>query len=348
MHHFFKVAIIGRPNVGKSTLFNRIVGFRQAITSREPGTTRDRVIADVDWQNKSFTLVDTAGILFDFYGFKEEEIERLSQKQVNDSLEDADLVLFVVSFKDGITPQDREITKKLKKLGKKVILICNKADNLLEEQSCDNFRRLGIEEILPVSAVTGRRVGNLLDRVVSEIDLEDAPIYKGFPRMAIIGRPNVGKSTIFNRLIGKERSIVSDVAGTTRDNINEVIKIGTKEIEIIDTAGFRRRGKREVGVEKFSVFRAFDSVARADLVLLMLDGEEGITRGDAHLAQLALDKKKKLIIVINKIDHIKNRLTTEVKNLYRYKFMNKVKMIAVSAKFGENIETLKSEISHEI
>lgn len=333
--------------MGKSTLFNRIVGARQAVTSREPGTTRDRVVSDVKWNGKQFTLIDTAGFLLDFYGFKNEEIEKMSQGQIDEALSEADLVLVVVSYKDGILEQDKEILKKARKTNKKIILICNKADNLFEEQSCENFRRLGVEEIFPLSALRGRRVGQLLDRLVRDIE-DGQQDSSGVPKMSIIGRPNVGKSTLFNLLSGKSRAIVSDIAGTTRDSINETIEIGGRQIEIVDTAGLRRRGRREVGVEKFSVYRTLDAVSRSDLVLLLVDAEEGVTRGDAHLAQLALDKEKKVIIVINKIDHLKKRLTTEVKNLYRYKFLTKIKSVAISAKTSENIEALKREIAIEI
>jgi len=347
MHHFFSVAIIGRPNVGKSTLFNRILGFRQAVTSKEPGTTRDRVIADASWDNKDFTIIDTAGVLFDFFGFKNEEIERLSQEQISESLNEADLILCVVSYKDGLTDADRGIIKKARRVGKEIILICNKADNLEEENSCDNFRKAGIEEIYPISASSGRRVAQLLDRITKNIKSEQAKKSK-IKKMAIIGRPNVGKSTLFNALIGKERSIVSDVAGTTRDSINEMFSIDGRQVEIIDTAGLRRRGKREVGVEKFSVFRTLDSIDRSDVVLLIVDGEEGFTRGDAHLAQLAVDKKKKVIVVINKIDLLKHKVTGEIKNLYRYKFVNKIRSFAISAKKGENIDLLLEEIKSSI
>lgn len=333
--------------MGKSTLFNRIVGFRQAVTSKEPGTTRDRVIADVCWDNKDFTIIDTAGVLFDFFGFKNEEIEKLSQEQINESLHEADLVLCVVSYKDGLTDTDLEIIRKVRKVGKEIILVCNKADNLEEENSCDNYQKAGIEEIYPVSASSGRRVAQLLDRITRDIKATPAQKSK-MKRMAIIGRPNVGKSTFFNILIGKERSIVSDVAGTTRDSINETLFIGGKEVEIIDTAGLRRRGKREVGVEKFSVFRTLDSIDRSDIVLLIVDGEEGFTRGDAHLAQLAVDKKKKVIVVINKIDLLKHKITSEIKNLYRYKFINKLKTFAISAKKRENVDLVLKEIESNI
>lgn len=347
MHSFFKVAIIGRPNVGKSTLFNRIVGHRQAVTSKEPGTTRDRVIADVDWWGKKFTLIDTAGVLFDFYGFENENIEKLSQHQVDEALCDANLILFVVSAKEALTSADKEIAKKIKKTGKEAILVCNKADSLKEEQSCDNFYQAGMEEVFPISASNGRRVGDLLNRIINRVPA--TTIKKDLvAKVAIIGRPNVGKSTIFNSFVGKDRSIVSDVAGTTRDSINERVAIGPKVFEIIDTAGLRRRGRREVGVEKFSVFRTIDAISSADLVLLLVDAEEGVTRGDAHLAQFALDKKKKIIIVINKIDRLKQCLTSEVENLYRFKFINKIKTVAVSAKTNVNIGLLKKEILKEI
>ncbi|OQA53079.1 MAG: GTPase Der [candidate division WS2 bacterium ADurb.Bin280] len=348
MQESFTVAIIGRPNVGKSTLFNRIVGFRQAITSKEPGTTRDRVISDVHWNGKNFTIIDTAGLLLDFYGFEDEQIERMSQTHIEESLQDANLILCVISVKDDLTESDKEVIKKIRKSGKEVILVCNKADSEREEALCDNFLKTGIKEIYPISAKNGRRIGVLLDRITAQIQFVTKQS-STLPKISIIGRPNVGKSTLFNALVQSERSIVSDIPGTTRDSIDEIISLpNKKKAEIIDTAGFRKRGRRQVGVEKFSIFRSIDSIGKSDLVLVVVNAQEGITRGDAHLVQFALDKKKEVIVVINKIDCLVQKTAQEIKDIYRFKFINKITNVAISAKSEDNLNLLLSEIVKKI
>lgn len=341
------VAIIGRPNVGKSTLFNRLIGERRAITSNEPGTTRDRILSELNWNGKQFILVDTAGLLVDFYGFEEKDIEKLAQKHIEISLREADVVLFVVDSKTGLTGADEEAARLIRKSGKRTILVVNKADNLAQENVSGSFAKLGFDETIAVSSITGRRTGDLLDLAIGDFKkIEPTPDNR--LKIAIIGRPNVGKSTLFNIFAKREKAITSSVAGTTRDSKSEKIKIclgdDCRSFEIIDTAGFRRRGKIEVGVEKFSVFRALDSIYKADIVLLVIDSREGVTRGDAHLAQAALDKRKKILVVLNKIDLLENKTKAEIKNLDKYPFLAKNTFVAISADKQENIDLLSGEI----
>jgi len=341
------VAIVGRPNVGKSTLFNRLIGFRQAIVSKTPGTTRDRIFKEIVWNNKPFILFDTAGFLNDFYGFEEDKIERLAQKGIESAIGEADAVLFVIDAKTGISPYDEEVAALLRKIGKRIILVVNKADNQKHEYLLDDYARLGAKEIIAVSAISGRRTGDLLDLITKDFKKVVAEKNK-IISMAIVGRPNVGKSTLFNTLAGEERAIVTDIPGTTRDknDVQITIESGDEKLalRVLDTAGLRRRGKIEPGIEKFSAIRTIDSVIESDLVVLLVDSKEGITRGDAHLGQLALEKKKQLIIVLNKIDLLDKRIKQEIPYLNRYPFLIKNKMVAISAKNKENIGLLKDEI----
>jgi len=341
------VAIVGRPNVGKSTLFNRLIGFRQAIISDTPGTTRDRIFKEIIWNNKPFILFDTAGFLSDFYGFKEDQVERLAQKGIEMAAKEASLILFVIDAKSGLTPYDEEVASNLRKLGKKVVLVVNKADSQKHELIIDEYKRLGAQEIIAVSAISGRRTGDLLDLITKDFK-ESVVEREKTLGLAIVGRPNVGKSTLFNVLAKEERAIVSEVPGTTRDKNDFEIKIESSgksvRLRIVDTAGLRRRGKIVPGIERFSAIRTIDSIIESDLVVLLVDSKEGITRGDAHLGQMALDKKKQLLIVLNKIDLLKERGKHEIPNLNRYAFLAKNKMIAISAKDKVNIGLLKDEV----
>jgi len=344
------VSVIGRPNVGKSTLFNKIIGKRLSIVDATAGTTRDRVAQLTTWNNKPFVLLDTAGLIVDFYGFEEAEIEKKAQIQIEQSIKESDAVMLVVDIKRGLAPEDEQIAKIARRFDKRIILVCNKADSLEWERKNTEFSKLGFDEIVYVSAAVGRRMGILLDsltRDFKEIKLEENKIKK----VAIIGRPNVGKSSLFNALCDDEIAIVSDIAGTTRDAIKVEVNLGgseAKSFEIIDTAGFRRRGKIAPGIEKFSIYRSIDSIVAADLVLLVMDGAQGLTRQDAHLCELALNNGKKIIVVLNKIDLLKKQITDEIENLFRFPFLNKQKTIAVSAKTGQNLNLLVREIVHEL
>jgi GTP-binding protein len=343
------VAIVGRPNVGKSTLFNRLVGRKQAIIAKEAGTTRDTISSEIIWNNKKFILLDTAGLINDFFGYKEAQIEKLAQDKVDDALLDCDLILFVVDAKTGILPEDKLIARNLRKLNKEIIVIWNKADNSVLESKIDEVNEFGFSRKVAVSSISGKRSGLLLDEVTSRIPKTDTEV-SDLKKLTIVGRPNAGKSTIFNLLSDSNLAIVSDIPGTTRDAINLKINLpGTqKELEIIDTAGFRKRGKIQVGIEKFSILRAIESIYKANIIVLVVDASEGLTRTDAHLAQMALDKKKTLIVLINKIDLLKSRSSEEVKNFSRFKFILKNKIIAISSKTKENFDLFVSELAKEV
>ena len=342
------VAIVGRPNVGKSTLFNRLVGKRQAIVSREAGTTRDSVIGEVEWDNKRFILVDTAGLILDFYGFQESEIEQKAQVKIVDALKQSEVVLFVVDIREGVIPEDEEVMRQIRKYGKKIILIANKADSPDLEKKAKDLTLGGFTNALPISSLSGRRTGDLCDLITKDFEIYEEGDHQ--KKIAIVGRANAGKSTLFNALVGSDISIVSDIAGTTRDAINVEITLKgyNKKAEIIDTAGFRKRGKIAPGIEKFSIMRAIESIYKCDLVLVVVDSKVGLSRIDAHLAQLALDNDKKIIIVLNKIDLLDQRSTEEIGNFYRFKFLLKQKIVAVSSKEKKNLHLLAREIASEI
>jgi len=342
------VSIVGRPNVGKSTLFNRLVGKRQAIVSREAGTTRDSITGEVYWGNKKFLLLDTAGLILDFFGFKEAEIEKKAQGKISDALKASEVVMFVVDVKKGITPEDEEVARLIRKYNKNVVVVANKADNPDLEKKVQELEKMGFDKIFAISSQSGRRTGQLLDEITKKFpDITENDQTK---RIAIIGRANAGKSTLFNALIGSEVAIISDIPGTTRDAIKFKITLKgyEKEAEIIDTAGFRKQGKIAPGVEKFSIMRAIESIYRSDLVLIVVDAEVGLSRIDAHLAQMALDSRKKIIIVLNKIDKLQTQSTDEIANFYRFKFLLRQKIVGISAKDKKNLHLLAKEIAQEI
>ncbi len=343
------VAIVGRPNVGKSTLFNRLTGERQAIIAKEAGTTRDTVSSEITWNNKRFILFDTAGFISDFYGFDEADIERMAQDKISDALDECALILFVVDAKVSITGEDKEIAARLRKYHKKVLVVFNKADSHDQEMRLSEVDELGFDDKIALSSITGRRSGLLLDKITSNFK-NNIPDLDQYKKITIIGRPNAGKSTLFNLLSKSSTAIVSDIPGTTRDALRLKIKIGKSEklAEIIDTAGFRKRGKIEVGIEKFSVLRAIESIYKADIIILVVDATEGFTRTDAHLADLAVRKNKKLLVVLNKIDLVKSRSTDAIKNFDRFGFILKNKIIAISSTTKENFNELVSEIEELI
>jgi len=341
-----KVSIIGRPNVGKSTLFNRLIGERKAIISKIPGTTRDRVTAEITWNGKDFLLIDTAGILSETLK-GDDRIGILAQEKVIEVLNESDLILFLIDGKSGFSAQDQEISKSLRRINNKVLVVVNKLDTLESERNAP-IQNLGFTDIIGISAITGRRCGVLLDQIVKRI-----PDYKKsqrqFPVMTIIGRPNVGKSTLFNAIIGKDLSIVSEVPRTTRDSVQAQFnnRKGQKFI-IYDTAGYRRRGKIEPGIEKFSIYRTLEAIINSDLVAVVIDASEGITRQDAHLVQLALEHRKKVIVVANKIDSLKEESTQNIENFYRYKFILRQTIVGISALNKKNLKLLLREIDKKL
>lgn len=296
------VAIVGRPNVGKSTLFNRIVGGRVAIVEGVPGVTRDRLYQDAEWNNRWFTLVDTGGL-----DYKEEgEIVSHIRKQAELAIAEADLVLFVVDARAGLNATDEDVAKVLRRSEKPVILVANKVEHFDKAHELYDFYRLGLGEPLPVSAAEGLNTGDLLDRVVEELppvgneETDDDVI-----KIAVIGRPNVGKSSLVNALLGEERVIVSNIPGTTRDAIDSYITRGDKKYSIIDTAGIRRRSKIGLSTERYSVIRSLRAVDRCDIVLMLIDAVEQLTEQDKRIAGYAHEKGRGSILVVNKWDLVK-------------------------------------------
>ncbi|NQW16123.1 MAG: ribosome biogenesis GTPase Der [Chloroflexi bacterium] len=304
------ITIVGRPNVGKSTLFNRLVGERIAIVSDIAGTTRDRVSSDARWHDERFILVDTAGIE------AQDEIEPQSvsglgatetllsevQAQTTTALEDADLLIFMVDASQGVTPKDIEAADAVRRSGKPVILAANKADNFQREMTVSEFYELGLGDPIAFSAYHDINMSGLMEAVLGPLDTGDEDTVDDSIRVAIAGRPNVGKSAMLNAITGETRAIVSSVAGTTRDSVDSKFMFEEREITLIDTAGLRRRGKAGIGIEKYSVLRTVRSIERSHVTLLLLDATEVITAQDTHVAGLMEDAARGAVIVVNKWD----------------------------------------------
>lgn len=312
------VAIVGRPNVGKSSLFNRLSGTRQAITHETAGTTRDANYAGVDWRGYYFTLVDTAGLTK-----AAGEIEFAAQDQVRQVAHIADVIIVVVDAGMVLTNEDVEAARLALKTGKPVILALGKADTL-GHTTPDEFRRLGIQAIVPVSAIHGRGTGDLLDSITEHIERMPAPEADPPLRLALIGRPNVGKSSILNSLLGKQQAVVSPIGGTTRDVNATHIKYHGRDIELVDTAGMRRPGKIERGIEKFSVLRTLSAVHQADVCFLVMDADDGVVAGDLALAGQIVEAGKGLVLVMNKWDAVEKddktqaRMTTILQKQFQF------------------------------
>jgi GTP-binding protein len=339
------VAIVGRPNTGKSTLLNRIVGKPQAIVEDLPGTTRDRNIADTVWQGAEFTLIDTGGLEI----APGTSIARGVKAQVETAIREADLLLFVVDAKDGLTPSDEEIADILRKASKPLLLVVNKADNQKLETEALEFYNLGFGEPFAISAHHNRGIADLLDRIVSLLPSAPAaePATEGI-KVAIAGRPNVGKSMLLNTLAGKTRSIVDATPGTTRDAIDTVLDFQGQDVLLIDTAGVRRRGKVEAGIEKYSVARTLRAIDRADIVLLVLDASEISTAQDTHIAGYIQEAAKGIIIIVNKWDLIEDKDSAEWNKRIRnsFKFASFAPILYTSAKSGQGVEKIMPEVLH--
>lgn len=292
------VALVGRPNVGKSALFNRLVGERLAIVVDRPGTTRDRLYAQAGWAGHEFTVVDTGGLL----AAPTDDLLLQVQAQANLAIQEADVVIFLVDVLSGITTGDWEVAEIVRRSAKPVILAANKADNAERRLAANEFYALGIEPLFAISALHGTGTGDLLDAVVASFP---PPVEEVAPErigVAISGRPNVGKSSLLNAILGQERTIVSPIPGTTRDAIDTALTWRGQEVTLIDTAGLRRRGAIEPGVEKYSVLRALRAINRAHVVLLVVDASEGVAAQDAHIAGYILEESKSVVVVVNKWD----------------------------------------------
>ena len=296
------VAIVGRPNVGKSTLFNVLAGEMISIVKDTPGVTRDRIYADVDWLDREFTLIDTGGIEPD----SRDIILSQMREQAQIAIDTADVIIFITDVKQGLVDSDSKVADMLRRSGKPVVLVVNKVDNF-DKYMADvyEFYNLGIGDPIPISAASRLGLGDMLDAVIAHFPESDGTEEDDDrPRVAIVGKPNVGKSSIINRLLGENRVIVSDIAGTTRDAIDTEIVHNGKEYVFIDTAGLRRKNKIKEELERYSIIRTVSAVERADVVLMVIDATEGVTEQDAKIAGIAHERGKGVIIVVNKWDAI--------------------------------------------
>jgi len=333
------VAIIGRPNVGKSTLFNRLTASRKAIVGDEPGITRDRIYGEVDWRAKSFRLVDTGGIVPD----DEAVIPANIFKQASQAINEASAIVWVVDSRAGVVPLDEELAVLLRNTGKPVFIAANKAESRKVENEAAEFHRFGFE-LVPISAEHGNGVGDLIDEVFDVLDFKHEPDEEktGEIKLAIIGRPNVGKSSLLNKILGEERVIVSSIAGTTRDAIDTHLLVDGQHYLLIDTAGIRRKGKTTEMAEKLSVIMAKKSLERADVAVLVIDAVEGVTALDANIAGYAVDSGCSVIIAVNKWDAVEEKETNTIyefeRELRRHmKFLDWAPIVTLSALTGQRI-----------
>ncbi len=349
------VAIVGRPNVGKSTIFNRLTGKRTAIVGDEPGITRDRIYGEADWGGKSFSIVDTGGIVPD----DEAVIPANILKQAGVAIEEARVLVWVVDARSGVTPLDEDLAVLLRHTGKPVLVAANKADARKLEAEANDFYRFGFTEVFPVSAEQGMGIGELLDSLTEHLADQDQSADDGAAqasespapvrelRLAIVGRPNVGKSSLLNALLGRERVIVSPLAGTTRDAIDTVLETPEQTFRIIDTAGIRRKGKTSEMAEKLSVVMARKSLERADVAVVIIDAEEGPTALDANIAGYAFDAGCSIIIAVNKWDAIADKETNTALEFERrvrekMKFLDWAPVVMISALSGQRVDRILS------
>ena len=335
------VAIVGRPNVGKSTLFNKIAGSRIAIIEDTPGVTRDRLYEEVSYLNKPFYLVDTGGIDLGDEKFNDE-----IKMQAEIAINEADVVIFVVDAKDGITSNDLVVRDILRRSNKKIIVAINKMDNKDSYDNIYDFYELGFNNYIPISAIHNTGYIELMDEVTSGFKTKDESDEDTRLKIAIIGRPNVGKSSLTNAILNEDRVVVSNVAGTTRDSINTIFKYHDEEFVLIDTAGMRKKGKVYESVEKYSLFRSMNSIDKSDICLLVIDAEDGIKEHDKHIAGYAIERGKGLIIVVNKWDAVEDANISEFKKLVRseFQFATYAPVVFLSALTKKRIHTLMPEV----
>jgi len=359
------VALVGRPNVGKSTLFNRLVGSRMAVTHEIPGTTRDRLHGESDWNGVVFQVVDTGGIeVYQPSGSRDESplaegsadfIEEIKE-QAMIAIGGADVIVMTVDAQHGVTAADEAIAEVLRRTDKAVIIAANKVDDIQHQHDAYDFYSLGLTSVVGISAIHGLGVGDLLDEVVNEIkvvteDWDNIEDDDEHLRIAIVGRPNAGKSTLLNKLIGEDRAIVSPVAGTTRDAIDTDITWFGERVTLIDTAGIRRRGSVEPGVEQFSVIRAMKAISRCNIALLVIDAQLGVTEQDEHIAGYVIEEYKSLVIVINKWDAIEkdaftmHEFTQNIRD--RLHFVKYAPIVFISAEQGQRVHQVL-EVVHRV
>ncbi len=350
------VALVGRPNVGKSTLFNRFAGERLAIVDDTPGTTRDRLFGEAEWNGRTFNIVDTGGIDPSHGGKTPLSIGSADfiddiRKQAQVAIQEADAVLFVNDGESGITEPDREVAEILRRSQKKlpdgtlwppIFVVVNKCESKERRDQAAEFYELGLGDPYPISAIHGTSTGDLLDALVASFPPQEGQEEDESIKIALVGKPNAGKSSLLNKLVGEERVIVSPIAGTTRDSIDTKFEYDGLEVTLIDTAGIRRRGKIEQGVEQYSVLRSFKSIERADVALLMIDATTGITSQDAHIAGFILDEWKSCVVLVNKWDALEK--TNETMDEFTAKiqrdlnFMDYVPILFISCKTGQRVD----------
>ena len=332
-------AIVGRPNVGKSTIFNRMIGERKSIVEDTPGVTRDRIYGKVEWLTQEFRLIDTGGIQLADQPFQEE-----IRMQVEIAVDEADVIIFVVNGREGLTNDDEYIARMLQRSEKPVILAVNKVDNAEMQANIYEFYNLGIGDPTAVSGIHGIGIGDILDEVIRSFPKKKINDYEGMTKFCLIGRPNVGKSSLVNALLNEDRSIVSQIEGTTRDAIDTPFQRDGKEYVVIDTAGIRKRGKVYESIEKYSVLRAMSAIERSDVVLVVLDGETGIREQDKHVAGYAHEAGKGVILVYNKWDAVEkdeqtmNQITKKLRQEFIY--LDYAPILFVSAKSGQRVNAL--------
>ncbi len=337
------VAIIGRQNVGKSTLLNRLAGKPLAIVENLPGTTRDRIFADVSWQGVEFIMVDTGGLEVEPHS----TIAKGVKEQVEVAVTEADVIVFLVDVQSGMITSDLEVVDILRQVSNPILLVANKADNARLETGAIEFYELGLGEPLAVSAYHGRGTAELLDKIVSLLPAPSPVEAKSeVVKVAIVGRPNVGKSMLLNALVGEKRAIVDDIPGTTRDAVDTLVDFDGQNVLLIDTAGIRRRGRIGMGVERYSVIRALRAIDRADIVLLVLDAREMVTTQDMHVAGYIQQATKGIVLVVNKWDLVTDKNITEWNRYVRsqLKFMAYASVLYISAKFGQGVDKIIPQV----
>lgn len=335
------VAIVGRPNVGKSTLFNRIVGGRPAIVSERPGTTRDRHFADAEWRGRRFWLVDTGGLV----PGSEDSMDRAIRQQVEFALAESDLVLFVVDGREGLNPVDRAIADLLRKSGRPVVLAVNKLDDLERSTAQYDFYQLGFGDPFGVSAGVGKGSGDLLDAVVERLPAAEATAAEDAVRVAVVGRPNAGKSSLVNRLLGEERHVVAPEAGTTRDAVDSLLRYREKNLKFVDTAGLRRRAKVEDDLEFYSTLRTERAIERAEVCVLVVDATLGMHNQDLRIATQAWEHGCGLIVVVNKWDLIPDKDANTARRgqdelIAKAPFLRYVPFVYASALTGQRVRKI--------
>ena len=333
------VAIIGRPNVGKSTFFNYIVGKRISIVEDTPGVTRDRIYAKASWLTKEFSVIDTGGIELENASFTTQ-----IKMQAEIAIEEADVIVFVVNGREGITKEDEYVARLLQKSRKPIILAVNKIDDNQFRDYIYEFYALGVGDPIPVSGSHGIGIGDLLDQIINQLDLQDEETNEDEISFSIIGRPNVGKSSLTNAILGEERVIVSNIEGTTRDAIDTPFVKDGQKYRVVDTAGMRKKGKVYENIEKYSILRALTSIEKSDVILVVIDGETGIREQDKHVAGYAHEAGKGVVIVYNKwdlVDKDEKTMQKKQKEIYeQFKYLDYARIVFTSAKTGQRVDQI--------